>query len=149
MKKIKFSFFIVFIITLFIQQVYAETLGQQKIYQYKNSSNVTEFSDIHDTKKSLIREFTIKGPSESQKQSGLDRMNEFQRYNEDFNKRYYDEIKRQHDAQNKKSKQNKEIAKKKKEAHDKFIENTRSKHKRRKHLRRDRIREKKGKPAHP
>ena len=142
------KFVIVFVLLFSISNSYAVPEGQS-IYQYRDVNGVTEFTDTPDLEKSLTRELTLKSPTKTQKTEGAERLEHIRAYNKDFSQRYYEEKKQQYESEKRNAKEEKERAKRKKEAHDKSVANIKSKHKRRKHLIRDRIREKKGKPAHP
>lgn len=141
MKQIiLFLFFLISISCYAEQQV-------KTIYQYKDDSNVTEFTDTNDSNKTLINELSIKSSTETQKQNSEKQLEKIRAYNKDFNQRYYDEKKRNNEARKRKDKEQRELKKRKKEAHDEYVSDL-SRHKRKKHLTRDRIRQKKGKPAH-
>ena len=139
---------IVYLLFLIANLAHADN-NEHTIYQYSSKSGVTEFSDTLDSNKKLVKKIIIRQPSDIQVKEGLQRLNKVRDYNKDFTKRYYDEKKREYDAKKRKEKEAKEIAKRKQEAHDETVSKMKHNHKRRKHLRRDRMREKNGKPAHP
>lgn len=119
----------------------------QIIYQYKNSYNVTEFTDRADTEKTLTQKFEINKSTVEQQEAINQALEKLRTFNKDFNQRYYDEKKRQYEAAKKKSEE-KKIAQQQARADHASDVNKLSRHKRHKHLRRDAIRKKKGKTGH-
>ena len=139
---------IVYLLFLIANLAYADN-NEHTIYQYSSKSGVTEFSDTLDSNQKLVKKIIIRQPSDIQVKEGLQRLNKVRDYNKDFSKRYYGEKKQEYEAKKRKEKKTKEVAKRKQEAHDESVSKMNNNHKKRKHLRRDRMREKNGKQAHP
>ncbi len=119
----------------------------QTIYQYKNQYNVTEFTDIANSEKILTQKLEIKTTSMEQQEAINRSLEKLKAYNEDFNQRYYDNKKRQYEAAKKNSEENKRAQQQARADHARDV-NKSSRHKRHKHLRRDRIRKEQGKKGH-
>jgi len=119
----------------------------QTIYQYKNQYNVTEFTDIANSEKILTQKLEIKKTSMEQQEAINRLLENIKIYNEDFNQRYYDNQKRQYETKIRKAKAKKQAEQQAEAEHNKEVSELR-RHKRRKHLRKDRIRKALGKNGH-
>lgn len=65
------------------------------IYQYKNQHNVTEFTDTPNSEKNLKQVFEIKKNSLEQQLKINHALEKVRAFNKDFNKRYYDNKRRE------------------------------------------------------
>ena len=119
----------------------------QTIYQYTNQYNITEFTDRADSEKKLTQKLEIKTTLVEQQEAINRSMEAIRAYNEDFNQRYYDNKKRQYEAAKKNTEEKKRAQQQARTDHARDV-NKLSRHKRHKHLRRDRIRKEQGKMGH-
>ncbi|GEM_PF-6080940 len=138
-----------FIIFLFI--VNNTTFAQEKtVYTYQDGdSSVPEFTDIPSPDQEPKHAFTIKPASATQKQSGAERMEQIKKYNEDFNKRYYGEKKRQYNSRVENTNQQKSRNQQEIEERKKYVDNIKHPYLRQIQQREDRLRLENGVPLPP
>lgn len=136
----------IFLILFSINASFANN-HSQIIYQYKNQHNVTEFTDTPNSEKKLKQVFEIKKTSLEQQQKINHALEKVRAFNNDFNKRYYDNKKREFETAKRNAEEKKRAEQKAKAAHARDVSKL-TRHHRHEHQRRDAVWKKKGKKGH-